>query len=46
MYLTDAGLDELEKEAEKIGNANLLLQIQILKELREVKKLLKCIMCL
>lgn len=41
MYLTDEGLDLIEQEAHKAKNVGLLFQIQILRELREVKVLLQ-----
>ncbi len=40
MYLTDQGLEEIEQYASEKKNANILLMIQILKEIRELKALL------
>lgn len=41
MYLTDEGLKEIEHQADKVKNVNLMFLVQILKELREVKTLLE-----
>lgn len=41
MYLTDKGLDLIEQQAHKTKNVGLLFQVQILRELREVKALLQ-----
>lgn len=40
MRLTDQGLEEIEQYASKKKNANILLMIQVLKEVRELKALL------
>lgn len=41
MFLTDEGLKEIEHQADKVKNVNLMFLVQILKELREVKALLE-----
>lgn len=41
MFLTEEGLELIENQADKKKNVNLMLLVQILKELREVKKLLE-----
>ncbi len=41
MFLTDQGLDEIGKVADEKHNFNLMFLVQILKELREIKMLLK-----
>lgn len=40
MYLTDQGLEEIEQYASEKKNANILLMIQILKEIRGLRALL------
>lgn len=40
MNLTKEGLNEIEKTADKHKNITLLFLVQILRELRELKKLL------
>lgn len=40
MNLTEEGLNEIEKTADKHKNVTLLFLVQILRELRELKKLL------
>ena len=41
MYITEQGLQEIEKTADKHKNVNLLFMVQILREVRELKNLLK-----
>lgn len=40
MYVTEQGLQEIEKTADKHKNVNLLFLVQILREIRELKCLL------
>jgi len=40
-YLTDEGLETIEKSARKKENADTLLLVQILKEIRQVTALLR-----
>lgn len=41
MNITDEGLDEIEQYANKKRKADVLLLVQVLKEVREVKEMLK-----
>ncbi|MCI8534851.1 MAG: hypothetical protein HFG68_04675 [Hungatella sp.] len=41
MFLTEEGLKLIEHQADKRKNINLMFLVQILKELREIKSLLK-----
>lgn len=41
LILSDEGLKLVEKQADKMKNVKLMFLVQILKELREVKALLK-----
>lgn len=41
MFLTDKGLDLIEHQADKMKNVTLMIQIQILREIRELKGLLE-----
>ncbi len=41
MFLTEEGLELVEHQADKGKDINLMLMVQILKELREVKGLLE-----
>ena len=41
MKLTDSGLEQIEKHADKQHNATVMLLCQIIREIREVKALLK-----
>lgn len=41
MKLSEEGLCEIEHQADKVKNVNLMFLVQILKELREVKALLE-----
>lgn len=41
LILSDEGLKLIEKQADKMKNVKLMFLVQILKELREVKELLK-----
>lgn len=41
MHITEQGLQEIEKTADKHKNVNLLFMVQILREVRELKKLLE-----
>lgn len=41
LILSDEGLKQVEKQADKMKNVKLMFLVQILKELREVKALLK-----
>lgn len=41
MNLSDEGLNEIEELAEKMKNVSFLFLIQILRELRELKRLLE-----
>lgn len=41
LILSDEGLKLIEKQADKMKNVKLMFLVQILKELREVKALLK-----
>lgn len=40
MNLTDAGINEIEKHADKVHDAPIMLICQILREIREVKVML------
>ncbi len=41
MHITEQGLQEIEKTADKHKNVNLLFMVQILREIRELKNLLE-----
>lgn len=41
MFLTDEGLTLIEHQADKMKNVRLMMQIQILREIRELKRLLE-----
>lgn len=41
MVLSEEGLRQIEHQADKAKNVNLMFQVQILREIRELKKLLE-----
>lgn len=41
MQISDEGLNAIEKTAEKMGNANTLLIVEVLRELRQLTTLVK-----
>lgn len=41
MWLTEEGLNKIEHQADKMKDVNLMFLVQILKETREVRKLLE-----
>ena len=41
MFLTDQGLELIGEQADKVKNVNLMILVQILKEIREIKNLLE-----
>ena len=41
MFLTDKGLDLIEHQADKMKNVSLMIQVQILREIRGLKRSLE-----
>lgn len=41
MFLTDEGLDLIEHQADKMKNVSLMIQVQILREMRGLKRSLE-----